>query len=434
MNVRVVDFVYGLFQKGIVAWLVGMFLFIGFFPSVVRASGERDPDGVEVTSTAYLRILIDGTQSSQKSEDGIVYLGGSFATVTLEGADPVSRANFVAIDTHNRVMLDTNLSFNDRVEDIEITESWIVVVGRFTRVNDTPQPYIALIDKKTYQLVPAQISVNAPVYGVARWNNTLFFGGQFTVIQKGSRSSVASIQLPDLTLNRWNPRPNAPVYAVRVKNDTLYLGGAFTRIADADRPYAAAFALPSGTLLSWKFDAPTGEIYRLRFEGEEIMPTYLSDLPEDIAVIEISVGADGSPAFGDDTGTSTLPTPSPATTRSGVPLSDLMINTEELGFKIPSLGDVLTFAIRIFFVIAGLAALFYMILGAFAWITSGGDKDSVTAAREKIQSAVIGLIMIVAVLAVVWTLEQVIFNRRICLGVSCPLTIPSLLQPLPTAK
>ena len=104
------------------------------------------------------------------------------------------------------------------------------------------------------------------------------------------------------------------------------------------------------------------------------------------------------------------------------------VDTGELGFKIPSLGDLLTFAIRAFFVIAGLAALFYLLLGALAWVTSGGDKDAVTAAREKIQAAVIGMILIVAVLAIIWTLEQVIFNRRICLGLSCPLTLPGLIE------
>jgi len=104
------------------------------------------------------------------------------------------------------------------------------------------------------------------------------------------------------------------------------------------------------------------------------------------------------------------------------------IQTSELGFQIPSLGDILTFAIRAFFVIAGLAALFYLLLGALGWVTSGGDKDAVTAAREKIQAAVVGMILIVGVLAIIWTLEQVIFKRRICLGLSCPLTLPGLIE------
>lgn len=104
------------------------------------------------------------------------------------------------------------------------------------------------------------------------------------------------------------------------------------------------------------------------------------------------------------------------------------IDTGELGFQIPSLGDILTFVIRAFFVIAGLAALFYMLLGAFAWVTSGGDADAVSAAQQKIQAAVVGMLIIVGVLAIIWTLEQVIFNRRICLGLSCPLTLPGLVE------
>ena len=38
------------------------------------------------------------------------------------------------------------------------------------------------------------------------------------------------------------------------------------------------------------------------------------------------------------------------------------------------------------------------------------------------------MLIIVGVLAIIWTLEQVIFNRRICLGLSCPLTLPGLIE------
>jgi hypothetical protein len=108
------------------------------------------------------------------------------------------------------------------------------------------------------------------------------------------------------------------------------------------------------------------------------------------------------------------------------PICD-QVRVESLGFRIPSLGDLLTFAIRGFFVIAGLAALFFMLLGAFGWVTSGGDKEAVGKARNKIQAAVVGMIIIVAVLAIIWTLENVVFNRRICVGISCPVTVPGLI-------
>ncbi|OGK22843.1 hypothetical protein A3C98_04125 [Candidatus Roizmanbacteria bacterium RIFCSPHIGHO2_02_FULL_37_15] len=107
----------------------------------------------------------------------------------------------------------------------------------------------------------------------------------------------------------------------------------------------------------------------------------------------------------------------------------IMVNENAIGFKIPSLGDILTFMIRAFFIIAGLAALLFLLTGALSWVTSGGNKENVDKARDKITSAITGLIIIVAVLAVIVTFEQVIFANRLCLGLSCPITIPPLLQP-----
>lgn len=105
------------------------------------------------------------------------------------------------------------------------------------------------------------------------------------------------------------------------------------------------------------------------------------------------------------------------------------IDQTALGFQIPNLADILTFIIRAFFVIAGLIALFYLLLGALEFVTSGGDEEKTGAARKKITSAVIGVILIVVVLAVIVTLEQIIFQGKICVGISCAATIPALVKP-----
>ncbi len=97
-----------------------------------------------------------------------------------------------------------------------------------------------------------------------------------------------------------------------------------------------------------------------------------------------------------------------------------------LPFQIPSLGDLLTFFIRIFFIIAGLTALLFLLTGALQWITSGGSKENVDKARERIQQALIGVILIVAVLTLITLFEQVIFNKQICFGISCPIDFKSL--------
>lgn len=59
-----------------------------------------------------------------------------------------------------------------------------------------------------------------------------------------------------------------------------------------------------------------------------------------------------------------------------------------------SLGNVLGFVITIAFVIAVLIALFFLVWGGIKWITSGGDKGGVEAARNQIIAAIIGLIIV----------------------------------------
>lgn len=107
--------------------------------------------------------------------------------------------------------------------------------------------------------------------------------------------------------------------------------------------------------------------------------------------------------------------------------NEVQVNTGTLGFSIPTIGGLLTFVVKAFFVVAGVMALVYLLLGALAWITSGGDKAGVEKARDKIQAAIVGILMIVVVLAIVWTLEQVVFGGKICFGLSCPLSLPTLL-------
>lgn len=105
-------------------------------------------------------------------------------------------------------------------------------------------------------------------------------------------------------------------------------------------------------------------------------------------------------------------------------------NTSDVnvGWKVPSLADVVGFLIKFLFIIAGLAALLFLLLGALSWVTSSGDKENVKKAQDKIQAAVVGLVVIVAVLAIIVTLEQLVFNQKICLGISCPINIPKLLE------
>jgi len=106
-------------------------------------------------------------------------------------------------------------------------------------------------------------------------------------------------------------------------------------------------------------------------------------------------------------------------------VGDIDIAVLDLGFKVPEISAVITFIIRALFAVAGLMALLYLLLGGISWVTSGGNKESVQKARDKIEAAVIGLIVVFAVLAVVVLLEKVLNTG---LGVSKPIKFPQLIQ------
>lgn len=119
----------------------------------------------------------------------------------------------------------------------------------------------------------------------------------------------------------------------------------------------------------------------------------------------------------------------PASAQAPAEFDDsLLIRSQDIGFQIPSFEAFMSFLIKFFFVMAGLLALFYMLWGALSWVASGGDKDAVGKAREKILAAVIGVLLIIATLSIIVALEQIVFKGRVCFGLTCELRLPTLLK------
>lgn len=77
---------------------------------------------------------------------------------------------------------------------------------------------------------------------------------------------------------------------------------------------------------------------------------------------------------------------------------EITINKPSQGYS--DLGTFITNIVQLVFVFALIAVLVMMIWGAFEWIVSGGDKDAVAKARNRILNSLIGL----AVLAVAFAL------------------------------
>jgi len=73
---------------------------------------------------------------------------------------------------------------------------------------------------------------------------------------------------------------------------------------------------------------------------------------------------------------------------------------QPVGFRVNDIGQIITAAVSLLLIIAAILAFVYLVLGGIQWITSGGDKAGMEAARNKITHAVVGLIVVGAAYAI----------------------------------
>lgn len=83
------------------------------------------------------------------------------------------------------------------------------------------------------------------------------------------------------------------------------------------------------------------------------------------------------------------------------PTPDIKISPPPQGYA--DLGKFITNFLQLVFIVGVLIVLVMLIWGGFEWITSGGDKDHVAAARNRIINALVGL----AVLAIAFALFKI---------------------------
>lgn len=75
-------------------------------------------------------------------------------------------------------------------------------------------------------------------------------------------------------------------------------------------------------------------------------------------------------------------------------------------------GNLLSTIVTLGFVIGSIIFIIMLIMGGAAWISSGGDKASVEAARGRITHALIGIVVLFAVFVVIGAV-QTIFGLNI---------------------
>jgi len=72
--------------------------------------------------------------------------------------------------------------------------------------------------------------------------------------------------------------------------------------------------------------------------------------------------------------------------------------------KITDIGKLISSAISVAFIVAGILTFAFLVIGGIEWLTSGGDKTKTENARNRITAALVGL----AIIAASWALMQLI--------------------------
>jgi magnesium-transporting ATPase (P-type) len=73
---------------------------------------------------------------------------------------------------------------------------------------------------------------------------------------------------------------------------------------------------------------------------------------------------------------------------------------------VEGISNLMVFGIQALLLVAGISLLIYLLWGAFDWVNSNGEPDNIAAARSKMTNAVLGMLLIIAALAIFVVVSQ----------------------------
>ena len=104
---------------------------------------------------------------------------------------------------------------------------------------------------------------NGRVIAVAYRGDTLFLGGQFSLVGGQPRNNLAACNAASGAVLGWNPNANGAVRAIKVSNGgRVYVGGDFTSVGGAARSRIASLSAASGAAYGFNPPLPSSTTNR----------------------------------------------------------------------------------------------------------------------------------------------------------------------------
>ena len=266
---------------------------VAFFAPVAWATPSSSPQPTWQTNARVWSIAYSGN---------VVYLVGDFTEVRPPAADGsstvVSRNHAAAFDATTGNLLPWDPNTDKRVQAVAVGNDGVVYLGGdFTTVSGQSRRKLAAVDAVTGLPTPWSPNVSAGIRNIVLNGNRslMYVSGTFTKINGQTRTMVASFDAGASTGTPASPRltgfapnvvqigttcpprcpPTVPALLLSPDEGSLYIGGSFARVNGVDRNSAARVDTATGqTTLPWNPNVYTpdgqNQVYAFAAYGNHI--------------------------------------------------------------------------------------------------------------------------------------------------------------------
>lgn len=224
-----------------------------------EAAGPRD-QGVSGTPSSMWQTNND--VEALEVSNGVLYAGGLFTSVRPPGAaagtSETPRTYLAAFNASTGALITSfNVTLNGRVDDISASPDGtrLYIVGSFTTVNGVAKNRVAALSIPSGTLVSGfTANANKPVVAVDSTNTRVYVSGDFTTIRNTAKARFAALNASNGTLvTGFTADLNARANAIEIAPDgsRVLVGGNFTTVNGGPPSGMASVDPDTGALEQW---------------------------------------------------------------------------------------------------------------------------------------------------------------------------------------
>jgi len=208
-------------------------------------------------------IAIDGNK---------IFLAGKFTEI---GAEKKIHSQFLAVVGSDKGKPDLlwEAKPNNFIDDIEIYNGKLYVVGEFTQIGGQIANHVARLDEY-YGLADTDWlpNANTTVKTIAFDGNRILLGGSFFSVGGKSVKNIVRLNKDDFTLDEtWLPQPDNGINSIEVDKNSVFIAGSFNFVGNKESIFVAKLNKSTGTADA-KWDCKTnGSVNCLASLGDTLL-------------------------------------------------------------------------------------------------------------------------------------------------------------------